>query len=68
MKAAIETLKTQEEKDKFAAQLMDGALHLDRDQISDNLRDELIKTAFELAGNQPEPLPKPPDGSYPLDL
>ena len=48
LKAAIEALKTPEERHEFVLRLMEGALGLERDQISDDLRDELIKTALEL--------------------
>jgi len=64
MKSTIETLTTPEQKNEFIKHLMEGAMGLDRDQISDSLRDELIKTAFQLVG-EPEPMPRPPDGPYP---
>jgi len=59
MKSAIARLTTPEEKKEFVKTLAQGAFGLDRDQISDGLRDELIKTAFELT-DPPEPLPIPP--------
>jgi hypothetical protein len=63
MKPAIERLRTQEEKDQFAASMLNGALKLESDQISDELRNEMTKTAFELFGPA-KPIPQP-KGPYP---
>ena len=60
MKAAIEGLKTPREREEFISRMMEGALGLDNDQISDELRDELIRTAFELVGDKPAPPPPLP--------
>jgi hypothetical protein len=57
MKAAPN--KTSKERDEYISMLIKGAFHLERDQISDDLRDELLKTAYDLLGPAP-PIPLPP--------
>jgi hypothetical protein len=66
MKSAKDALKTPEEKREFVTKLMEGALGLERDQISDDLRDELIKTAFELTDAGDAPPISAPKGPYPI--
>jgi hypothetical protein len=62
MKFTIEGFTTPEERWEFVSRLMEGALGLECDQISDGLRDELIRTAFELVKDYPvPPLPLPPE-------
>jgi hypothetical protein len=65
LKAAIESAKTQEAKNEIVSRLMEGALRSENNEISEELRNELIKTAFELVEDLPvTPLPVPP-GPYP---
>ena len=60
LKHAVGSAKTEKQKSELMANLMGGAFGLRRDQISEELRDELMRTAFELAGPA-APLPRPPD-------
>ena len=56
---ALKEQQTPEQKRALIAEMMNGAIFLKDDEISQELRDELIKAAFELTG-EPEPLPMPP--------
>jgi hypothetical protein len=61
LKAAIATQQTKEEKGALVAEIANGAMFLADEEISPELRDELIKTAFELTDERREPLPMPPE-------
>ena len=59
LKPTIESLKGKplEERQKVVGSLLEGALLLPPDEISTELRNELIKTAFEQVDWEPEPIP-----------
>ena len=62
LKSAIDGAKTQDAKNELVSKLMEGAMFMEQDQISDELRNELIKTAFDLVPDHPaKPLPMPPE-------
>ena len=62
LKPTIESLKGKplEERQKVVGSLLEGALLLPPDEISTELRNELIKTAFEQVDWEPEPIPPAP--------
>jgi hypothetical protein len=60
-KAAVEAQKTVEQRRALSTEMMSGALGLEDEEISMELRDELIKTAFELLDKPVNPLSKPPE-------
>jgi hypothetical protein len=60
LKAALESSKTPEQKRAIVAEMFNGALMLGDDEISPELRDELIKTGFERVNWPAKPLPNPP--------
>jgi len=67
MKAAIAMQKTDQEREKLAGTMLQGVLGLGPDEISPELRDEVIKTVFENVKSEPDPLPLP-KGPYPIDF
>jgi len=58
-KAAADPMKTPEEQQKFATELLTEALFSGDQEMSQELRDEVIKIGFRFIG-EPKPLPMPP--------
>ncbi len=56
---AFAALKTDEEKEQFAAQIISKLLQMGPDEISEELRAEMFKLSFEFI-RPAKPLPEPP--------